>query len=94
MTSMPQPVPAAAIPSAVLRRRVNHPPTIASVGTYPQAYTDAVRNVAHPHLLDEGGGDETDGQQQRAYTYDNPWPEVIAQVSGKRTERIEKQPRN
>jgi hypothetical protein len=32
-TSMPHPVPAAATPSAALRRRANHPPRTASVGT-------------------------------------------------------------
>ena len=36
-TSVPTPMPATAMPSAVVRRRSNQPPTVATIGTYTQA---------------------------------------------------------
>ena len=36
-TIVPKPMPETAIPSAVLRRRTNHPLTTATIGAYPQA---------------------------------------------------------
>ena len=36
-TSVPAPMPDTAMPSANVRRLLNHPPTVATIGTYPHA---------------------------------------------------------